>query len=86
MHADLATWVGYAAGMLTTLAFVPQVRQIWKSRTARDVSLHTFSAFTVGVGMWLVFGVLKQEWPIVVWNGITFVLAGMILGMKLRFG
>ena len=84
-HIESIALVGYLAGLLTTLAFVPQALHIWRTRSARDISLHTFSAFTVGVFLWLVYGILKAEWPIVIWNGVTFVLAGLILGMKLRF-
>ena len=83
---DLTAWIGYGAGFLTTLAFVPQVAQIWRSRSARDISLHTFGVFTIGITLWLAFGILRQEWPIVVWNGITLLLSATILGMKLRFG
>jgi len=83
---DYAAWIGYGAGFLTTLAFVPQVLQIWRSRSARDISLHTFGVFTIGIALWLAFGILRHEWPIVLWNGITLVLSGTILGMKLRFG
>jgi MtN3 and saliva related transmembrane protein len=79
------TLVGYLAGFLTTLAFVPQVLHIWRTRSTRDISLYTFSTFTVGIFLWLVYGILKSEWPIVIANGVTFVLAGAILGMKLRF-
>ena len=84
-HTESIALVGYVAGFLTTLAFVPQVLHIWRTRSARDISLHTFSAFTVGIFLWLVYGILKSEWPIVISNGITFVLAGAILAMKLRF-
>ena len=77
--------LAFSPGFLTTLAFIPQVLQIWRTRSARDVSLQTFSAFTIGVFLWLVYGILNGEWPIVVSNGVTFVLAGAILGMKLRF-
>ena len=83
---EASTWVGYAAGLLTTFAFVPQALQIWRTRSARDVSLHTFSAFTVGVALWLAYGLLKGEWPIVLWNAITLALAAAILAMKRRFG
>jgi MtN3 and saliva related transmembrane protein len=83
---EASTWVGYVAGLLTTVAFVPQALQIWRTRSARDVSLHTFSAFTVGVALWCAYGVLKGEWPIVLWNGITLALAASILAMKKRFG
>lgn len=83
---ELASLVGFAAGFLTTIAFVPQVLKIWRSKSAQDVSLVTFLAFTAGVALWLVFGILQEELPIVVWNAVTLVLAGAILAMKLRFG
>ena len=83
---ELASLVGFAAGFLTTIAFVPQVVKIWRSKSAQDVSLVTFLAFTAGVALWLVFGILQKELPIVVWNAVTLVLAGAILAMKLRFG
>jgi MtN3 and saliva related transmembrane protein len=83
---ELTSVIGFAAGLLTTLAFVPQVVKIWRSRSAADVSLAAFIAFTVGVGLWLAYGILKQEPPIVLWNGVTLVLAAAIVAMKLRFG
>jgi MtN3 and saliva related transmembrane protein len=83
---DPATLVGFGAGFLSTVAFVPQVHKIWKTRSARDVSLHTFAAFTAGVALWLAYGILKQELPIIVWNAVTLALAGAILAMKLKFG
>jgi MtN3 and saliva related transmembrane protein len=82
---DLTITVGLAAGFLTTVAFIPQVVKIWKTRSAKDVSLYTFIAFTVGVGLWLAYGILKQELPIIVWNGVTLLLAAAILTMKLKF-
>lgn len=78
--------IGYAAGFLTTIAFVPQALKIWQTKSAKDVSLHTFLAFTVGVGLWLAYGIAKQEPPIIVWNAVTLALAGAILAMKFRFG
>ena len=83
---DTPTWLGFAAGLLTTLAFVPQVVKIWKTKSARDVSLHTFAAFTLGVALWLAYGIVRQEPPIIVWNAVTLVLAGAILAMKMKFG
>ena len=82
----MPTLVGLAAGFLTTVAFVPQVAKIWKSRSAKDVSLPTFIAFTIGVALWLCYGILNQELPIIVWNAVTLLLAGAILAMKVRFG
>ena len=83
---EMASLIGFAAGFLTTVAFVPQVVKIWRSKSAEDVSLVTFLAFTLGVALWIVFGVVQKEPPIIVWNGVTLVLAGAILAMKLRFG
>ena len=60
--------------------------KIWKSRSARDVSLKAFAAFAFGVALWTVYGVMRGELPIIVWNAITLVLAGAILAMKLKFG
>ena len=78
--------IGLAAGLLTTVAFIPQVWRIWKTRSARDVSLPAFVAFTAGVALWLCYGVVRDEWPIILWNAVTLVLAGAIVAMKVRFG
>ena len=78
--------IGLLAGFLTTVAFIPQVWRIWKTRSARDVSLPAFAAFTLGVAGWLCYGILKDELPIILWNAVTLVLAGAIVVMKARFG
>jgi MtN3 and saliva related transmembrane protein len=83
---DIALAIGLAAGFLTTIAFVPQAWKIWKSKSARDVSLPTFIAFTAGVALWVAFGILRGEAAIVVWNAVTLAIAGAILWMKMRFG
>jgi len=78
--------LGLIAGLLTTLAFVPQVVKIWRTKSARDVSLHSFLVFTVGVALWLAYGAVRQELPIVLWNAVTLVLAAAIVAMKVRYG
>lgn len=85
MSETLVTWLGYLAGLLTTLAFVPQVWKIWSTKSAKDVSLPTFLAFSAGVALWLAYGILKQELPISIWNAVTLVLAAAIVVMKLRY-
>jgi MtN3 and saliva related transmembrane protein len=80
-------WVdiaGFAAATLTTLAFVPQVVQTWRSRSANDLSTATLVAFTAGVLLWLVYGVAVDAWPIVIANAITLGLSGLLLVLKLR--
>lgn len=83
---ETATTVGFVAGILTTVAFVPQVTRMWKTRSAKDVSLPAFVAFTIGVAMWLAYGILKQELAIMLWNAVTLALAIAILWMKIKFG
>ena len=80
-----ATSVGFAAAFLTTVAFVPQVLKIWRTRSAKDVSLGMYALFSLGVALWLVYGLLLQAWPIVIANCITLALASAILVMKLRY-
>ena len=83
MSADL---IGAVAGTLSTVAFVPQAWRIWKTRSARDLSLPMYLIFTSGVALWLVYGLLLGAVPIIVCNGLTLLLAGAVLAMKLRFG
>ena len=78
--------LGLVAGFLTTLAFVPQLVKIWRSRSAKDVSLRTYVAFSTGVALWLAFGVIKGEISIILWNAVTLVLTAGIVVMKVRFG
>ena len=83
MNADL---IGAVAGTLSTVAFVPQAWRIWKTRSARDLSLPMYLIFTSGVALWFAYGLLLGAVPIIVCNGLTLVLAGTVLAMKLRFG
>ena len=78
--------VGYAAAIISTLSFVPQAWLTFRTRDVRGISLGMYSAFTLGVALWLLYGVLMQAWPIVVANAITLGLALVILTMKLRYG
>ncbi|HYC65159.1 MAG TPA: SemiSWEET transporter, partial [Reyranellaceae bacterium] len=70
----------------TTVSLVPQVMKIWKSRSAKDISRKMFTAFCLGVALWLVYGVAKGDVPMIVWNSVSLALAGSILAMKLKFG
>jgi MtN3 and saliva related transmembrane protein len=64
---------------------LPQVVKTWKSRSASDLSLGMFFVFSVGVICWLVYGLLLQEMPMILWNAVTLVLVLIILIMKLKF-
>ena len=92
MISDLivsAKWVdivGSLAAVLTTVSFLPQAWHSFKTKDVSGVSLGMYSVFTVGVALWLVYGLLLRAWPIVVANVITLGLAVAILGMKVVFG
>lgn len=77
--------LGYIAGSLTTLAFVPQVIQIYKSKSAKDVSLAMFLLFTVGVIMWLTYGLMTKSLPVVAANSVTLLLSIVILFFKYKY-
>ncbi len=77
--------IGYLAASLTTLSFVPQALHTFKTRDVSGISLAMYGCFTVGVGLWLVYGWLLGAWPIVLANAITLALALAILLMKLRY-
>ena len=79
-------WIGYAAATLTTASFVPQAVLTFRTRDVSGISLGMYSAFTLGVALWLLYGVLIEAWPVVIANTITLALAASILGMRLRFG
>lgn len=76
--------VGYIAAFLTTLAFVPQAHQSWKTRDLSGVSLPMYSLFSLGVFSWLIYGVMINSWPIVIANSITLVLACVVLYLKMK--
>ena len=82
---DSVTLIGFFAGFLTTVAFVPQVLKTWKSKSASDLSFGMFLIFSLGVLCWLIYGILLAEFPIVFWNTVTLILALALLIMKLKF-
>ena len=81
-----ATAIGFFAAILTTISFLPQVVKVWQTRSAKDVSLVMYLLFSLGVSLWLIYGLLMHSWPIILSNLITLILAGVVLAMKLRFG
>jgi MtN3 and saliva related transmembrane protein len=76
--------IGYSAAFLTTVAFLPQAIWSWKTRDLSGISLGMYSLFTAGVGLWLVYGLVLEKWPLILANAMTFALALSILMLKLR--
>ena len=80
---NLWEWLGYAAAALTTGSFALQAWHTFRTRDVSGISLGMYGAFTLGVALWLAYGVVLRSWPITLANAITLMLALSILAMKL---
>jgi MtN3 and saliva related transmembrane protein len=83
---EITELFGYLAATLTTVSFIPQVVQVWRSKHTKDISLGMYSIFTLGIVVWLIYGLMLGSAPIIVANCITVVLAGSVLAMKIKYG
>ncbi len=83
---SLELFIGLAAATLTTISFLPQVVRSLRTRDTRSISLGMYSLFTIGISLWLVYGLLSHDLPVTLANGVTLVLALIVLALKLRYG
>ena len=81
-----AQFLGYFAGFLTTFALVPQIVRIYRLKSAREISVLYTSATLLGVLCWLVYGIILELVPLIVWNSIGACFTGLLLFSKLRYG
>lgn len=77
--------IGYLAATLTTIAFIPQVLQTWRLRSANGISVGMYVIFTIGVALWLLYGVLLGAWPIIIANAVTLALTTFVLVLAIRY-
>ena len=82
---NLVELIGFMAAVMTTIAFVPQVIKTFKTRSADDLSLGMFIIFTLGVVLWLIYGIIILKYPIIVANAFTLVLSCTLLYYKMTF-
>jgi MtN3 and saliva related transmembrane protein len=80
-HIDI---IGYLAALLTTFSFLVQAIQSWRTRDLSGISVGMYSMFTLGVALWLIYGIVIKSWPLIVTNALTFLFALSILLMKLK--
>lgn len=78
--------IGYFAAFCTTFAFLPQAIKTLQTKDTRGISLSMYVIFTLGVFLWLVYGIFIMNYPVIIANAITFTLAATILVFKLRYG
>jgi MtN3 and saliva related transmembrane protein len=79
-------WLGYAAAVLTTGSFIPQAVMTMRSRDTRGISRGMYIIFTIGVALWLAYGIYLESLPMILANLVTLVLAATMLALKLRYG
>lgn len=77
--------LGYAAATLTTVSFIPQVWRTFRTRDVSGISLRMYSIFTAGIAVWLAYGIVLKETPMMIANSLSLVLACSVLVMRLRF-
>lgn len=82
---DFHTIIGLTAGFCTTVAFLPQAIKTWKTKSAKDLSLGMYSIFCTGIILWLIYGFLINDLPVILTNLASMVLATSILYFKLSY-
>ncbi|AXJ02246.1 MtN3 and saliva related transmembrane protein [Cyclonatronum proteinivorum] len=85
MEISPVTVIGLLAASCTTISFLPQVLKTWKSKSAKDLSWGMFSIFATGVFLWLVYGLMISDLPIILANAVTLLLVLTILYFKFTF-
>ena len=77
--------IGFIGGALTTLALVPQAVKAWRTKHTRDISIWWILTLTIGIILWLVYGILIGSLPIIVSNAATLIFALIVLILKIRY-
>ncbi len=80
----ITTVFGYLAAACTTISFIPQAVKVYRTKSAKDISLGMFSLMTAGVLFWLIYGIMLNSPPIIVANAVTLFLSLYILVMKIK--
>lgn len=83
MTTELSNLLGYPAAFLTTIAFVPQAWQSWRTRDLSGISLPMYTLFTLGVAFWLGYGIVIGSLPVIAANTVTLLLASVVLWLKI---
>ncbi|MBR0740589.1 SemiSWEET family sugar transporter [Bradyrhizobium liaoningense] len=86
MDSFVIKLIGFAAATCTTVAYAPQAIKVWKTRSTGDISLGMFLVMVLGLALWLIYGLLSGDAPLIASNAVTMLLAGGILFMKLKYG
>jgi len=86
MHWNLVDAIGMTGAALTTVCWLPQALKTIRERETRSISLPATGMFTLGMALWLVYGVVLIDWPLITSSVVTLMLMLVILGLKLKHG
>jgi MtN3 and saliva related transmembrane protein len=78
--------IGYIAGFLTLTSLIPQIIKSWKTKSTKDISLLRYIIYIIGIIMWLIYGIVLTNGPMIITNSISLTLASSILFLKLKYG
>ena len=78
-------YLGFFAGLLTVSSFLPQVIRSWRTRQTRDLSLGMFALLTTASSLWIVYGVVTADWPVILTNAAMVALNGALAVAKVRY-
>lgn len=77
--------IGFLAGALTTIAFVPQALKMYTTKSGKDVSARMLLIFSAGLILWLTYGIMIESLPVILANVVTLILSGAIIALKIRY-
>lgn len=83
MHS--ITFIGFVAGTLTTLSFLPQVHKAWRTKRCDDLSMGMLVSFGAGVCLWMIYGLLLHASPVIIANVVTLALLVALVYLKARY-
>ena len=82
---ELATIVGFIAGMITTAANLPQIWKTYSTKSGEGLSFRMLLALAIGLALWIIYGVMSNSLPLIVTNAVVLLLILSLIGMKLKF-
>lgn len=83
---EFTHYLGYFAGVLTVLSFLPQVIRTWKSKRTDDLSLWMFGVLIAACTLWVIYGFIIHDWSVIITNLGMVALNGAIAVAKIRYG
>ncbi|MBV8673212.1 MAG: SemiSWEET family sugar transporter [Acidobacteriaceae bacterium] len=77
--------IGYIAAICTTISFLPQLIRVYRLKSAHEISLTMFLVYSIGVFLWLLYGIFIGSFPVIVANAVSVILSLAILALKIRY-